>query len=63
MATIVVLLSIAITYVFWQAVYKPYIWNKAIVINEHKLVMGSFIFSKERGVSGSQSPVTNYLVL
>ncbi|MEZ0129877.1 peptidoglycan-binding protein, partial [Flavobacterium sp. LBUM151] len=42
-----------------QFVYKPYAWKKAINSPEHKLQVGSFIFSKKRGSNGSQS-MQNY---
>lgn len=53
------LLIIAVFYVLKQFVYKPYAWKKAINSLEHKLQLGSFIFSKERGSNGSQS-MQNY---
>jgi hypothetical protein len=45
-----------------QKVYKPYIWKKAINSQEHKLQLGSFIFSKQSGSNGSQSFETKYFV-
>jgi len=53
------LLIIAVFYVLKQFVYRPYAWKKAINSPEHKLQLGSFIFSKERGSNGSQS-MQNY---
>ena len=53
------LLIIAVFYVLKQFVYKPYAWKKAINSPEHKLQVGSFIFSKKRGSNGSQS-MQNY---
>jgi len=53
------LLVIAVFYILKQFVYKPYAWKKAINTPEHKLQVGSFIFSKERGSNGSQS-MQNY---
>lgn len=53
------LLVISVFYILKQFVYKPYAWKKAINNPEHKLQLGSFIFSKERGSNGSQS-MQNY---
>lgn len=53
------LLIIAVFYVLKQFVYRPYAWKKAINSPEHKLQLGSFIFSKERRSNGSQS-MQNY---
>ena len=53
------LLIIAVFYVLKQFVYKPYAWKRAINTPEHKLQVGSFIFSKKRGSNGSQS-MQNY---
>ncbi|PBJ16057.1 hypothetical protein [Flavobacterium sp. ACN6] len=56
------LLIIIILYAFRQLVYNPYKWKKAINTPEHKLQLGSFIFSKQRGSNGSQSMQTNYFI-
>ena len=53
------LLIIAVFYVLKQFVYKPYAWKRAINTPEHKLQVGSFIFSKKRGSNGNQS-MQNY---
>jgi len=49
-------------YVFKQFVYNPYKWKKGIATPEHKLQLGSFIFSQQRGSNGSQSTQTYYYV-
>jgi len=59
---LVSLLIIIILYAFKQLVYNPYKWKKAINTPEHKLQLGSFIFSRERGSNGSQSMQTNYFI-
>ncbi|OIV41111.1 hypothetical protein [Flavobacterium johnsoniae] len=56
------LLILIILYAFKQLVYHPYKWKKAINTPEHKLQLGSFIFSKQRGSNGSQSMQTNYFI-
>jgi hypothetical protein len=37
-------------------------WKKAINSPEHKLQLGSFIFSKQRGSNGSQSIENKYFI-
>ncbi|MFD1605632.1 hypothetical protein ACFSJW_03450 [Flavobacterium artemisiae] len=56
------LLVIIIFYALKQFVYNPYKWKKDMNNPEHKLQMGSFIFSKKRGSNGSQSMQTNYFI-
>lgn len=56
------LLVIIVLYAFKQFVYNPYKWKKAINTPEHKLQLGSFIFSQQRGSNGSQSMQTYYYV-
>ncbi len=56
------ILVIIILYAFKQFVYNPYKWKKAINTPEHKLQLGSFIFSKQRGSNGSQSIENKYFV-
>jgi len=56
------LLIIIILYALKQLVYNPYKWKKAINTPEHKLQLGSFIFSKQRGSNGSQSMQNNYFI-
>lgn len=56
------LLIIILLYAFKQFVYNPYKWKKAISTPEHKLQLGSFIFSKQRGPNGSQSMQHNYFI-
>lgn len=59
---LVIIFVLAVFYVLKQFVYKPYAWKKAINSPEHKLQLGSFIFSKERGSNGSQSMQNYYFV-
>lgn len=49
-------------YLIREKVYKPYMWKKAINSKEHQLQIGSFIFSKETGINGSQSYQKYYFV-
>ncbi|SHG28662.1 hypothetical protein [Flavobacterium defluvii] len=49
-------------YAFREIVYKPYMWKKAMNTPEHRLQMGSFLFSKQTGSNGSKSSQTNYLI-
>ncbi|KUJ63503.1 hypothetical protein AR687_02090 [Flavobacteriaceae bacterium CRH] len=56
------LIIIIILYTFKQLIYNPYKWKKAINTPEHKLQLGSFIFSKQRGPNGSQSIENKYFV-
>lgn len=53
---------IIVLYAFKQLVYNPYKWKKSINTPEHKLQLGSFIFSRQRGSNGSQSMQTNYFI-
>lgn len=45
-----------------QLIYKPYAWKKAINSKEHRLQLGSFIFSSQNGSNGSQSFTKHYYV-
>ncbi|SEO15228.1 hypothetical protein SAMN05444671_0850 [Flavobacterium sp. CF108] len=56
------ILVLAVFYAFKEIVYKPYMWKKAMNTPEHRLQMGSFLFSKQTGSNGSQSTQTNYLI-
>nr|WP_294786776.1 hypothetical protein [uncultured Flavobacterium sp.] len=56
------LIVVIVLYAFKQLVYNPYKWKKAINTPEHKLQLGSFIFSQQRGSNGSQSMQTYYYV-
>ncbi|MFQ6601022.1 hypothetical protein [Flavobacterium sp. C3NV] len=56
-----VIVVIAI-YVLKEKVYKPYMWKKSLNTKEHQLQLGSFIFSKETGINGSQSYQKYYFV-
>lgn len=49
-------------YVLKEKVYKPYMWKKSLNTKEHQLQLGSFIFSKETGINGSQSYQKYYFV-
>ena len=49
-------------YVLKEKVYKPYMWKKSQNTKEHQLQLGSFIFSKETGINGSQSYQKYYFV-
>ncbi|MEO8535243.1 MAG: hypothetical protein ABI441_15910 [Flavobacterium sp.] len=59
---VTIIISIAVFFIVKQMVYKPYMWKKAINSEEHKLQIGSFIFSKQRGSNGSQSLENQYFV-
>lgn len=59
---IVAIISTAVFFLIRQMVYKPYMWKKAIHSEAHKLQVGSFIFSKQRGSNGSQSFANKYFV-
>jgi len=56
------LLVLVAFYILKQFVYKPYAWKKAINSPEHRLQLGSYIFSSERGSNGSQSMQNYYFV-
>lgn len=56
------LIVIGAFYAFKQMVYNPYMWKKAMNSAEHKLQLGSFIFSKQRGPNGSQSIENKYFI-
>ncbi|CAC9974767.1 hypothetical protein [Flavobacterium panici] len=56
------ILVLAVFYAFREIVYKPYMWKKAMNTPEHRLQMGSFLFSKQTGSNGSQSSQFNYLI-
>ncbi|KFF04174.1 hypothetical protein [Flavobacterium reichenbachii] len=58
----ILIITIAAFFILRQMVYKPFMWKKAISSEEHKLQLGSFIFSRQRGSNGSQSFKTNYFV-
>ncbi|ABQ06350.1 hypothetical protein [Flavobacterium johnsoniae] len=51
-----------ILYAFKKLVYDSYQWKKAINSPEHKLQLGSFIFSKQSGSNGSQSMEHKYFI-
>jgi hypothetical protein len=59
---LLILIVIIAFYTLKQLVYKPYAWKKAINTPEHKLQLGSFIFSKQRGHNGSQSLENKYFI-
>jgi hypothetical protein len=59
---LLILIIIIAFYALKQLVYKPYAWKKAINTPEHKLQLGSFIFSKQRGHNGSQSFENKYFI-
>ncbi|WP_125723003.1 hypothetical protein [Flavobacterium ustbae] len=56
------LLLIIAFYALKQFVYNPYKWKKDMNNPEHKLQLGSFIFSKQRGSNGSQSTQRYYFI-
>ncbi|OXA70813.1 hypothetical protein B0A67_14405 [Flavobacterium aquidurense] len=61
----IILISVIVViafYVLKEKVYKPYMWKKAINTKEHELQLGSFIFSKETGINGSQGYQKYYFV-
>ncbi|MFG4004056.1 hypothetical protein [Flavobacterium aquidurense] len=61
----IILISVIVViafYVLKEKVYKPYMWKKAINTKEHQLQLGSFIFSKETCINGSQSYQKYYFV-
>ncbi len=43
-------------------VFRPYVWKKAINTSEHKLQLGSFIFSRQSGSNSSQSFQNYYFI-
>jgi len=49
-------------YVLKEKIYKPFMWKKALNTKEHQLQLGSFIFSQETGINGSQSYQKYYFV-
>lgn len=51
-----------ILYAFKKLVYDSYQWKKAINSPEHKLQLGSFIFSKQSSSNGSQSMEHKYFI-
>jgi hypothetical protein len=55
-------ITLIVFYLIREKVYKPYMWKKAINTKEHQLQLGSFIFSKETGINGSQSYQKYYFV-
>ncbi|TEB45136.1 hypothetical protein D0809_08145 [Flavobacterium circumlabens] len=59
---VVAIISTIVFFMIRQMVYKPYMWKKAIHTEAHKLQVGSFIFSKQRGSNGSQSFENKYFV-
>lgn len=56
-----ILLVLAI-YVFRETVYKPYLWKEAMETPEHKLKLGSFVFSKQRDENGNSGTAKKYFV-
>ncbi|WP_029269803.1 hypothetical protein [Flavobacterium sp. KJJ] len=59
---LIIVAVIIVLYAFKQFVYKPYTLRKAINNPEHKLQLGSFVFSKQRGANGSQSMQNYYFI-
>jgi lipopolysaccharide export LptBFGC system permease protein LptF len=59
---LIAVIVLAVLYFLKQKVYNPYMWKKAINSEEHQLKVGSFIFSKETGINGSQSYQKYYFV-
>ncbi|WP_394774176.1 hypothetical protein [Flavobacterium sp.] len=59
---LIAVIVLAILYFLKQKVYNPYMWKKAINSEEHQLKVGSFIFSKETGINGSQSYQKYYFI-
>lgn len=59
---LIIIAAILVFYLFKQFVYKPYAWKKAIASPEHRLQLGSFIFSRQRGSNGSQSMENKYFI-
>ncbi|MBF4516805.1 hypothetical protein IRZ71_10635 [Flavobacterium sp. ANB] len=59
---IISVIIIILLYAFKQLIYNPYKWKKAVNTPEHKLQLGSFIFSKQRGPNGSQSIENKYFI-
>ncbi len=56
------ILVLLVIYAFREIVYQPYLWKKAMLTPEHKLQIGSFLFSKQVGSNGSQSSEKKYFV-
>lgn len=57
-----ILLGLVVTYVVKQMVYQPYMWKKAIASPEHRLQLGSFIFTNSMEHNGSQSRERRYTI-
>ena len=56
------LLVLLVLYVFKRMVYKPFMWQRRIKTPEHRLQLGSYIFSRVLGSNGSQSPAFHYYI-
>ncbi|RED22574.1 hypothetical protein BD847_3204 [Flavobacterium cutihirudinis] len=56
------ILMLFVIYALREIVYKPYMWQKAMHTPEHRLQMGSFVFSKQDVSSSTQSGNYNYLI-
>lgn len=56
------LLALLVAYVFKLMVYQPYMWKKAIATPEHRLQLGSYIFTNSMEHNGSQSRERRYFI-
>ena len=56
------LLALVALYVFKQMVYAPYMWKKAIASPDHRLQLGSYIFTNSMEHNGSQSHERSYMI-
>lgn len=56
------ILMLFVIYALREIVYKPYMWEKAMHTPEHRLQMGSFVFSKQDVSNNNQSGNYNYLI-
>lgn len=56
------LLALVALYVFKQMVYVPYMWKKAIASPDHRLQLGSYIFTNSLQPNGSQSLERSYMI-
>lgn len=57
-----ILLGLVVAYVVKQMVYQPYMWKKAIASPEHRLQLGSYIFTNSMEHNGSQSRERSYFI-
>jgi hypothetical protein len=59
---LIVLSSIIGFFILYEFAYKPYVWQKTMQRNEHKLHLGSYIFTTQMENNGSQSYERGYTI-